>query len=168
MAAYAFGLTLYPSGSNTHDGQTEDGRKVQVKLTGGIRGIGLSSEPDYLIVLQLRDYKFSVVYNGLGAPVWSKCSGDPELRGQRHIALALLRKLQPDVSPIQIKDHGFPNLGMPQKSDTSVELATGEADATFVIFQNPRELCRSSAKKAFEGSIFQSRPSGSNRSRIDP
>jgi hypothetical protein len=111
VAAYAFGLTLYPSGSDTHDGETEDGRKVQIKLTGGIRGIGLSSEPDFLIVLQLRDYKFSVVYNGPGAPVWGKCHGNPEARGQRPIALALLRKLQPDVSPIQIKEHGLPILG---------------------------------------------------------
>jgi len=94
VAAYAFGLTLYPSGNNTHDGESEDGRKVQIKLTGGIRGIGLSSEPEYLIVLQLRE-----------------CRGDPEVRGQRRIALTLLRKLQPEVSPIQIKEHGFPPLG---------------------------------------------------------
>jgi hypothetical protein len=118
VAAYAFGLTLYPSGADKHDGETEDGRKVQIKLTGGIRGIGLSSEPDFLIVLQLRDYKFSVVYNGPGAPVWGKCRGNPEVRGQRPIALALLRKLQPLVSPIQIKEYGLPILGMPQKSGT--------------------------------------------------
>jgi hypothetical protein len=63
VAAYAFGLTLYPPSNKTHDAETEDGRKVQVKLTGGTRGIVLSSEPDYLIVLQLQDYKFKVVYN---------------------------------------------------------------------------------------------------------
>jgi hypothetical protein len=39
VAACAFGLTLYPSGTDTHDGESEDGRRVQIKLTGGIRGV---------------------------------------------------------------------------------------------------------------------------------
>ena len=91
-------------------GKRKTAEKVQGKLTGGIRGVGLSSEPDYLIVLQLRDYEFTVVYNGPGAPVWSGCRGDPEVRRQRPISLAVLRSLQPKVPSIQMKDHGLPDL----------------------------------------------------------
>lgn len=110
VAAYAFGLKLYRPGIETHDAETDDGKRVQVKLTGGIRGILLSSKPDYLIVLQLRDYKFTVVYNGPGAPVWGRCGGDTTVRGNHPIGLGALRSLQPTVPSIQMKDHGLPDL----------------------------------------------------------
>ena len=110
VAAYAFGLTLYPPGIETHDAEAEDGKRVQVKLTGGTNSISLSSKPDHLIVLQLRDYQFSVVYNGPGAAVWDRCGGDPAIRGQRPIRLSILRSLQPDEPSIRMKDHGLPDL----------------------------------------------------------
>ena len=110
VAAYAFGLTLYPPGVETHDAEASDGKKVQIKLTGGVRGIGLSSKPDYLIVLQLRDHKFSVVYNGPGEPVWDNCRGDARNRGQLQIGLRKLRELQPDVPSIPMTEYGLPDL----------------------------------------------------------
>jgi hypothetical protein len=110
VAAYTFGLTLYPPGKETHDAEAENGRKVQIKLTGGIRGIALSSKPDYLIVLQLRDLKFSVVYNGPGAPVWERCGGNLDAPGQHPIGLRALRELQPETPSIAMKEHGLPDL----------------------------------------------------------
>jgi hypothetical protein len=99
VAAYSFGLTLYPSSAKTHDAKSKDGRKVQIKLTGGNKSVALSSKPDYLIVLQLREYKFGVVYNGPGAEVWVKCTGDPDIPGQRQISLTKLRELQALTKP---------------------------------------------------------------------
>jgi hypothetical protein len=99
VAAYSFGLTLYPPSDKTHDAESKDGKKVQIKLTGGTRSVALSSKPDHLIVLQLREYKFGLVYNGLGAPAWNKCSGDLETPGQRQISLAKLRELQELTNP---------------------------------------------------------------------
>ena len=92
VAAYAFGLTLYPTGRKGHDAESGDGRRVQIKLTGGKSGVGLSSEPNYLIVLQLYHYTFRVVYNGPGARVWAECRG-PETLRQRPISLSKLRAL---------------------------------------------------------------------------
>jgi len=110
VAAYAFGLTLYPPGMETHDAEAADGKKVQIKLTGGVRSVGISSRPDFLIVLQLRDHKFSVVYNGPGEPVWAICRGDAQARGQRQISLRKLKELQPEFYSIPMSDYGLPDL----------------------------------------------------------
>jgi hypothetical protein len=110
VAAYAFGLTLYPPGVQTHDAEASDGKKIQIKLTGGDKSIGLSSKPEYLIVLQLRDHKFSVVYNGPGEAVWGNCSGAARGRGQRPITLKKLGELQPKVPSIQMSEYGLPDL----------------------------------------------------------
>lgn len=113
VAAYAFGLTLYRASERIHDGEKE-GKKVQVKLTGGITGVALSSRPDHLIVLQLRDFKFGLVYNGPGAAVWDKCGGDPAKAGQRPIGLAKLRSLQKLVAPSEmlVQEREFPDLSV--------------------------------------------------------
>ena|SRR5437879_5047135 len=106
-----FGLTLYPPSIETHDAESEDRKKVQIKLTGGNRGVSLYSAPDYLIVLQLSNGKFVIVYNGPGAPVWAKC-GPRAKNGQRPITLSALRRLQlivPDSERIVLKRE-LPNL----------------------------------------------------------
>lgn len=92
VAAYSFGLTLYPTSQKGHDAEAADGRKVQIKLTGGKRSVALSSEPDFLIALQLSAFKFVLVYNGPGAPVWAECRGAADAK-QRQIALSRLRVL---------------------------------------------------------------------------
>jgi len=97
VAAYSFGLTLYPGSRKGHDAESGDGRKVQIKLTGGTREIALYSEPDYLIVLQLRDYKFILAYNGPGATVWAECRGRADAR-QRQIGLNKLRKMDQAIA----------------------------------------------------------------------
>ena len=110
VAAYAFNLTLLPASNETHDGKALDGKLVQIKLTGGDRSISLYSEPKHLLVLQLRNSKFTTVYNGRGSTAWQHC-GRPQKNGQRSIALSALRKLNveeigkvPQVNP-------FPTLG---------------------------------------------------------
>ncbi len=97
----------------------EDRKKVQIKLTGGTRGVSLYSEPDYLIVLQLSNGKFDTVYNGPGASVWAKC-GPRAKNGQRSISLSALRRLQltvPDSDGIALKrelpDLSGTSLGVP-------------------------------------------------------
>jgi hypothetical protein len=111
VAAYSFGLKTYRAGTRTHDGE-KDGKIGYVKLTGGNRNVALSSKPDHPIVMQLREFKFSLVYNGPGAIVWDRCSGDPAKPGQRPIGLATLRKIQRDTEPGEMleQEREFPDL----------------------------------------------------------
>ncbi len=92
VAAYAFNLTLLPASNAGHDAKAEDGTFVQIKLTGGNGSVSLYSEPQHLIVLQLRFGEFVTVYNGPGAKVWQMCRL-PAKNGQRTIALSQLRLL---------------------------------------------------------------------------
>lgn len=67
VAAYAYDLELHSVGEKAHDAKTRNGKQVQIKLT-GCKGtdsevcVGLRAEPEHLIVLQLRDYKFTELY----------------------------------------------------------------------------------------------------------
>ncbi len=97
VAAYAFGLHLLPSSTETHDAVSSDGKFVQIKFTGGDTAISMYSEPDYLLVLQLRNGKFVTAYNGVGSVVWQNCR-PPQKNGQRSIALSKLRKLDAESS----------------------------------------------------------------------
>lgn len=94
-----YGLILYPPSHKTHDGRAPDGREVQVKATFGTRGIQMSSNPEYLIVLRLETdgSHAEEVYNGPGSVVWSEC-GPMQKNGQRQVSLARLRELQNSVS----------------------------------------------------------------------
>lgn len=95
-AAHLYGLELGAASAETHDGTAPDGRRVQVKATQG-RSIGISSEPDYLVVLKLnRGVEPEEVYNGPGAVPWSK-AGKLQKTGQRQLSLAKLRRLMDDV-----------------------------------------------------------------------
>ncbi len=63
-AAERYNLTLYEASHEVHDGKTADGREVQIKITQGDR-VGLSSEPEFLIVLKIDRTGFiTEVYNG--------------------------------------------------------------------------------------------------------
>jgi hypothetical protein len=95
-AAHLYGLQLDTASAETHDATASDGRRVQVKATQG-RSIGISSEPDYLVVLKLnRGVEPEEVYNGPGAVPWSQ-AGKLQKTGQRQISLAKLRRLMDDV-----------------------------------------------------------------------
>ena len=108
IAAYAFGLDLLPVGTPRHDAKALDGKLVQVKLTGGDRGIGLNSKPEYLIVLQLKNGSdFNLVYNGPGAPVWEK-RGRRQKNGQWRISLRTLEELDIRARTRVPQIRGFP------------------------------------------------------------
>jgi hypothetical protein len=110
VAAYAFSLTLLPASNAIHDAQSPDGRLVQIKLTGGTGGVSLYSEPQHLLVLQLRATRFVTVYNGRGSVAWENC-GRPQKNGQRTVSLAKLRKLEPTESDRLMQVNPFPVLG---------------------------------------------------------
>jgi|SRR5689334_1087585 len=92
VAAYAFGLKLLPASNEIHDAEAADGTPVQIKLTGGTKGISMYSEPVHLIVLQLSGNAFRTVYNGPGKPAWERC-GTVQKNGQKTVSLTLLRGL---------------------------------------------------------------------------
>ena len=96
MIACCYGLTLFEASAETHDAKAPDGRLVQIKAT-QIDRVALSSEPDWLLVLQIHlDGTFSEVYNGPGKLAWEHC-GKMQKNGQRPISLAKLRSLQAEV-----------------------------------------------------------------------
>lgn len=101
VAAYAFNLTLLPASNEKHDAKSRDGRQVQIKLTGGDRSVSLYNEPQHLLVLQLKNDGFAIVYNGRGSVAWQNCRAGAK-NGQRSIALSTLRQLdkeEPDKLP---------------------------------------------------------------------
>jgi hypothetical protein len=112
VAAYSFDLTLLPASNSTHDAKASDGTLVQIKLTGGKRGVSIYGEPQHLLVLQLTKEGFMTVYNGRGSVVWQSCGAQAK-NGQRPIALSTLRRLDkeepnklPQVNPFPLLDNG--------------------------------------------------------------
>ncbi len=96
-AVHLYGLDLDTASAETHDGTAPDGRCVQVKATQG-NSVGISSEPDYLIVLKL-DRQAELpeeIYNGPGSAPW-RCSGQKQKNGQRPITLSTLHRLMKGV-----------------------------------------------------------------------
>jgi len=101
LVAERYGLTLLPSSAETHDAITIDGKKVQIKATQA-RGVGLRSEPDYLIVIKTHpDGTFTEEYNGIGKLAWDH-AGKMQKNGQRSISLSKLRHLR--VSNVELLD----------------------------------------------------------------
>ena len=109
VAAYAFNLTLLPASNATHDATAPDGTRVQIKLTGGNGSVSLYSEPEHLIVLQLRNGEFGTVYNGIGSDVWQNCRSRAS-NGQRAISLSRLRTLNADSNRKVKQFNEFPSL----------------------------------------------------------
>ncbi len=92
FAAEHYGMTLLPAGAAIHDAEDSEGRRYQIKATGG-KSIGLRACPDYLLVLKLhRDGILTEVYNGPGQPAWD-ASGAMQKNGQRAVGLTKLRAL---------------------------------------------------------------------------
>ncbi len=100
LAAYAFDLILLPCSTRDHDAKTRSGeRLVQIKMTGGKRGVAFRGKPDYLIVLQFLNGTLSVVYNGEGKTVWREFEGKTlPTNGQLPISLTRLRILNSSAS----------------------------------------------------------------------
>ena len=97
IAAEYYGLTLLPNSYEKHDAKDKQGRMVQIKAT-QINRIAISSEPDYLIVIQITpDGNWSEIYNGTGSRVWDN-AGKMQKNGQRPISIAKLKLLMKSVS----------------------------------------------------------------------
>jgi hypothetical protein len=109
VAAYAFGLRLLPASNEIHDAKAADGTLVQIKLTGGTKGVSLYSEPIHLLVLQLSGNAFRAIYNGSGISFWQNC-GAVQKNGQRAVSLSVLRQLndKPGRKLTQVRE--FPSL----------------------------------------------------------
>lgn len=108
LAAYHYDLELYPESTEIHDAKSKNGLEVQVKTT-QINKIGLSSNPEHLIVLSInKDGSNLEIYNGPGDIVWNK-AGKVQKNGQRYISVSTLKKLMddvPDDKKIERKNEG--------------------------------------------------------------
>ena len=92
LAAAFYGLELLPGSSETHDAKSECGKLVQIKATQR-SSVGLSAEPEHLIVLKLlSDGRTEEVYNGPGSGPWES-SGRMQKNGHRPISVSRLRKI---------------------------------------------------------------------------
>lgn len=98
IAAERYGIKLFKASKETHDGETPDGRLVQIKATQR-SSVGISEEPDYLIVFKIDDKgNIEEAYNGPGNVVWQQFDNRKRPKnGQYQISLAKLRELNEDV-----------------------------------------------------------------------
>ena len=99
-AAERYGLELFVASHKAHDGKTSDGKLVQIKATQRST-VGISEEPDYLIVLHIeKNGAFHEEYNGPGKPVWDPFRNrKPPKNGQFQVSLSRLRELDAQVLP---------------------------------------------------------------------
>jgi len=96
IAAYRYGLELFPASVKAHDAKTKEGRLVQIKATQRT-SVGLRSQPEHLLVLRiLRNGESVEVYNGPGELAWEN-AGTRQKNGQRPISLAKLKELMKRV-----------------------------------------------------------------------
>ncbi len=104
IAATKWGFKPLPSNSKTHDAETPDGRKVQIKTTQQTRGgspVGLGLDKrtfEHLIVIQIReDASYEVLYDGPGTYI------DQKREGKKSASLSVnqLRQLDRHVPEIQ-------------------------------------------------------------------
>lgn len=99
-AAERYGIELFEASHEVHDGKTPDGRLVQIKATQR-RSIGISSEPDYLLVFSIDDKgHLEEVYNGPGKQVWQTLANRKRPKtGQYQVSLFKLKELDKTVAP---------------------------------------------------------------------
>ena len=96
IVAENYGLELLPNSTETHDAEAKDGKLVQIKAT-QINRIAISSEPDFIIVIQLQsDGSWIEIYNGPGKHVWDN-AGKMQKNGQRPISIHKLKNLMETV-----------------------------------------------------------------------
>ena len=99
LAAYYYGIELYDSSTQTHDGYA-NGRNVQIKITQQ-ENIMISSKPDYLVVLYMnRNGSIYEVYNGPGDIPWENAS-KKDHHNNRHMRVNKLMLLD---ATVQIED----------------------------------------------------------------
>ena len=94
LAAHMYGLSLHPNSRQLHDATSPTGIQVQIKATGGNKGVALRGKPEHLIVIQLsQDGTATEVFNGPGELVWEHCGKPQEANGQSPVSLSTLRAL---------------------------------------------------------------------------
>ena len=90
-AAERYGIRLFTSSTPKHDGESPDGRLVQIKATQ--RGsVALNENPDYLIVL-------SIDSQGEISEAYLFENRSRPKNGQYQVSLGRLRKLDLEVAP---------------------------------------------------------------------
>lgn len=98
-----YGLELYPPSHPLHDGQTPQGRRVQIKAT-QTKAIAFDPReglPEHVLVLRIhRDGGAEEVYNGPAEPMWPELSKRKASKtGQVRIPLSALREVMKIVPP---------------------------------------------------------------------
>ena len=106
LAADRYRLNLTAPSTKGVDAYTANGQPVEIKATGGSRGIALRHESvrDQLQLVAMRlgvDGRATTIYNGPALPVW-KAAGSVNNSGQRLVSISKLRKLQTLVAPWQM------------------------------------------------------------------
>lgn len=103
-AAALFCLDLVPASTAGHDAIALDGRRVEIKATYGVSGVGIRQTShavcDALIVLKLSSepkVSHEVVFNGPFA-IAVKAAGKSQSNGQARISLSRLRTLNRTVN----------------------------------------------------------------------
>jgi hypothetical protein len=72
IAALEYDITLHTTSQPDHDGNTSDGRKVQIKATFK-DSLTFKTVPDYFLGFKLfQDGKFEEIYNGPGKFIYEK------------------------------------------------------------------------------------------------
>lgn len=100
LASHYYGLTLLPASTEKHDAICSEGRMVQIKATQG-KSIGLSSQPDYLLVLKILPNGLAEeIFNGPGKLAWDN-AGKMQKTGHRPISAFKLRALMESVEKAQ-------------------------------------------------------------------
>ena len=100
IAALQYDLDLYDVLVPGHDGETSDGRRVQVKATFK-DSLTFRTVPDYYLGFKLyEDGRHEVVYNGPGKPIYERYAHRKGI-GQQLLSFPLgeLRKLSANVAP---------------------------------------------------------------------
>ena len=96
IVAENYGLELLPNSTEIHDAEAKDGKLVQIKAT-QINRIAISSEPNFIIVIQLQSNgSWIEIYNGPGKYVWDN-AGKMQKNGQRPISIHKLKNLMETV-----------------------------------------------------------------------
>jgi hypothetical protein len=90
LASYHYGIKLYEASAAIHDGEAQDGRKVQIKMTQGDT-IVISEQPDYLIALYMNRKTGEVqeIYNGPGEIPYIK-SYEYKKHNNRYMSVSML------------------------------------------------------------------------------
>lgn len=129
LAAYYYGIELYPPSTPKHDGVSPDGQEVQIKITQ--RGsIMLNEEPDYLIVLYLdrKTGEIKEVYNGKGKAPW-ETSYLYKKRNTNYMTLSKLIKLDEGVNDVE-RIPQLHQVGKFEKKNHDVLRTSGSAGKT--------------------------------------